>query len=281
MVIVAYRPMEKIEQRRLKPRPDPRPELQAEERQAYDALRTWRAERAKMEGIPPYMIASNRQLARMIRMRARSRTALTRIEGIGEAKAGKYGEGILSKAKPRRPLKAWSPKRARKILHFSGRAPLTLALKHSASKGGHIFRPLPGDRPADRAAAGPWSAVSGGHRRLGFRQVLSGSCRAYTAVKGRRASRQYRLAGHFVQTRRVRRPGRQLPLPLPCSDLESAHRGYGTTGSGSGPRPARKPGVVFQPCRPGLVGAATLLPSFMPMDPKDSFRAVSFQWSAF
>lgn len=94
-LIVAYRIPEKDGQRRSRTRTDPRTELQAEEKQAYDALRAWRAERAKTEGIPPYMIASNKQLAKMIRMRARSRTALTRIEGIGEARATKYGDDIL------------------------------------------------------------------------------------------------------------------------------------------------------------------------------------------
>ncbi len=95
MLIVAYRMMEKDGPRRPRTKPDPRAELQAEEKQAYDALRTWRAERAKAEGIPPYMIASNKQLATMIKMRARSLSALGRIEGIGEAKIAKYGEEIL------------------------------------------------------------------------------------------------------------------------------------------------------------------------------------------
>ena len=94
-LIVAYRMMEKDGPRRSRTKPDPRAELQAEEKQAYDALRVWRAERAKAEGIPPYMIASNKQLATMIKMRARSLTALRRIEGIGEAKIAKYGEEIL------------------------------------------------------------------------------------------------------------------------------------------------------------------------------------------
>ncbi len=45
-----------------------------------------------MEGIPPYLIATNKHLAKMIRLKAATRSALSGIEGIGEGKAAKYGE---------------------------------------------------------------------------------------------------------------------------------------------------------------------------------------------
>ena len=74
---------------------DPRQELDDTEKAAYEALRSWRAVQARKEGIPPYMIAANRQLARMIKKRARTKADLTAIEGIGEAKSSRYGEAIL------------------------------------------------------------------------------------------------------------------------------------------------------------------------------------------
>ena len=95
MVLLAYRSLADDERRRPIRSPDPRLELDATEREAFDALRTWRAARARVEGIPPYLIATNKQLAKMITLKATSRTVLSSIEGIGEGKAAKYGEEIL------------------------------------------------------------------------------------------------------------------------------------------------------------------------------------------
>lgn len=95
-LVLAYRLGADDVGKRPLPRRDPRREMAEYEKPAYDALKAWRAARAKAEGIPPYMIASNKQLAQMIKLRAATRTALTRIAGIGEAKAVKYGEEILA-----------------------------------------------------------------------------------------------------------------------------------------------------------------------------------------
>lgn len=94
-VVLAYRSQADDERRRASRGLEPRLELDKIERQAFDALREWRAARAKMEGIPPYLIATNRHLAKMIKLKAASRAALSGIEGIGEGKATKYGEEIL------------------------------------------------------------------------------------------------------------------------------------------------------------------------------------------
>jgi superfamily II DNA helicase RecQ len=95
-LVLAYRLAVDDRSRRPLSRPDPRRELAEDEKQAYDALKAWRAARARAEGIPPYMIASNKQLAQMIKLKSASRTALMRIEGIGEAKAAKYADDILA-----------------------------------------------------------------------------------------------------------------------------------------------------------------------------------------
>jgi superfamily II DNA helicase RecQ len=94
-VVLAYRSQADDERRRPGRGPDPRLELDDVEKGAFDALKEWRAARAKMEGIPPYLIATNKHLAKMIRLKASSRAALSGIEGIGEGKASKYGEEIL------------------------------------------------------------------------------------------------------------------------------------------------------------------------------------------
>lgn len=94
-LVLAYRSLSDDRRRRPGSTQDFRAELDENEREAFDALKAWRAARAKAEGIPPYMIASNRQLAKMITLRAASRSALSGIEGIGEARAARYGDEIL------------------------------------------------------------------------------------------------------------------------------------------------------------------------------------------
>lgn len=61
----------------------------------FNALRDWRAERAKRDGVPPYVVLTNRQLAAMVSQMPRSLSALGAIEGIGKAKMEKYGEELL------------------------------------------------------------------------------------------------------------------------------------------------------------------------------------------
>lgn len=61
----------------------------------YTTLREWRNDYAKSEGIPPYVIANNRQLAEIAKNRPDNIEKLKRIEGIGKSKMETYGELIL------------------------------------------------------------------------------------------------------------------------------------------------------------------------------------------
>jgi superfamily II DNA helicase RecQ len=61
----------------------------------FKELREWRAEHSKKDGIPPYIICNNMQLARITVARPLSLNALQEIEGIGKAKAEKYGKELL------------------------------------------------------------------------------------------------------------------------------------------------------------------------------------------
>jgi ribonuclease D len=58
-------------------------------------LRSWRGRTAKREGMPPYLICNNRQLAALAARRPDCVAALREIEGLGEAKAERWGEEIL------------------------------------------------------------------------------------------------------------------------------------------------------------------------------------------
>jgi len=62
----------------------------------FKKLREWRGETAKKEGVPPYIIFNNTQLARVAVSRPASLNALQEIDGIGEAKRSKYGPEILA-----------------------------------------------------------------------------------------------------------------------------------------------------------------------------------------
>jgi len=62
----------------------------------FNRLREWRGERCKAEGIPPYVICNNRQLAEVIRRRPSKLSELAEVDGFGEAKLKKYGADLLA-----------------------------------------------------------------------------------------------------------------------------------------------------------------------------------------
>lgn len=61
----------------------------------FKRLKEWRGERCKEEGVPPYIICTNIQLARVTVMRPASLNSLQSIDGIGKSKIEKYGKEIL------------------------------------------------------------------------------------------------------------------------------------------------------------------------------------------
>ena len=107
-ILIAYRLLAAGEKRKLDRRQDPRSELDDREKKAYDALRAWRSVRAKQDGLPAYMIATNKQFAQMIKHGAIDGAALSRVRGIGEAKIANYGEEIL-RAMSLQPKRSTNP----------------------------------------------------------------------------------------------------------------------------------------------------------------------------
>jgi ATP-dependent DNA helicase RecQ len=69
--------------------------LDEEGSRLFEALRAHRLELAQLEGVPPYVIASDRSLRELASLRPRRQEDLLLAHGIGEAKAQKYGEGFL------------------------------------------------------------------------------------------------------------------------------------------------------------------------------------------
>ncbi len=75
-------------------------ELLAESDMAlFNLLRDWRSQRCKKEGVPPYVVFTNRQLAEIVKKRPQSLADLTAIEGVGKAKADKYADEVLKISK--------------------------------------------------------------------------------------------------------------------------------------------------------------------------------------
>jgi ATP-dependent DNA helicase RecQ len=62
----------------------------------FEALRARRLELARAEGMPPYVVASDRTLRELAEVRPRSIAQLQEIYGIGPAKAARYGEELLA-----------------------------------------------------------------------------------------------------------------------------------------------------------------------------------------
>jgi ATP-dependent DNA helicase RecQ len=69
-------------------------------RDLFEALRAWRLEQARAQGVPAYVILHDRTLAAIAQARPGSIAALARIDGIGTAKLERYGEALLALARP-------------------------------------------------------------------------------------------------------------------------------------------------------------------------------------
>jgi superfamily II DNA helicase RecQ len=97
LVLITYREEEVKDKRSRgsRRRQDWRSELTEEEVVVFDGIRAWRAERAREEGVPPYLILTNRQLADIVRQRPGSLTALREIQGVGQVTCDKYGAALL------------------------------------------------------------------------------------------------------------------------------------------------------------------------------------------
>jgi len=60
------------------------------------ALRTWRSERSRRDGVPAYIVLSNATLTAIAAAQPRSLAMLRRVDGIGPVKLDLYGEEILA-----------------------------------------------------------------------------------------------------------------------------------------------------------------------------------------
>lgn len=62
----------------------------------FEALRAHRLVVARSESVPPFVVASDRTLRDMARIRPRTNAELLSVHGMGPVKAARYGDGFLS-----------------------------------------------------------------------------------------------------------------------------------------------------------------------------------------
>lgn len=70
-------------------------ELDEQGRKLFEALRGYRLRVASEEGVPPYIVASDRSLRDVAALRPRNLAELELAHGIGPSKAARYGKGLL------------------------------------------------------------------------------------------------------------------------------------------------------------------------------------------
>jgi DNA helicase-2/ATP-dependent DNA helicase PcrA len=62
---------------------------------AVAALKSWRLQRARRDGVPPYVVLHDRTIDEIARRRPRTTADLAGVSGIGPTKLGRYGAEIL------------------------------------------------------------------------------------------------------------------------------------------------------------------------------------------
>ncbi|MEO5327038.1 MAG: HRDC domain-containing protein [Magnetococcus sp. THC-1_WYH] len=73
-----------------------RKSLNAADIPMFNTLREWRAKKAREEGVPPYFVCTNKQLAEIVRLKPENMAALAKVDGFGEGRLKKYGQEILA-----------------------------------------------------------------------------------------------------------------------------------------------------------------------------------------
>lgn len=67
--------------------------------ECFEALRVLRAEIAKEEAVPPYIVFSDKTLVDMCIKLPFTREEMLRVSGVGEHKCEKYGERFITRIK--------------------------------------------------------------------------------------------------------------------------------------------------------------------------------------
>jgi ATP-dependent DNA helicase RecQ len=63
---------------------------------AFQALKSWRSEQARQQGVPPYVVFHDRTLMEIASRRPTTAAELAEVSGVGRAKLERYGSDVLS-----------------------------------------------------------------------------------------------------------------------------------------------------------------------------------------
>ena len=86
---------EKKERPPEKPRKAVAAELDGEAEEVFQRLRALRAQLARRQGVPAYVVFSDKTLRELAVSRPRTMGELRSVSGVGDAKAGRYGKAVL------------------------------------------------------------------------------------------------------------------------------------------------------------------------------------------
>ena len=86
---------EKKERPPEKPRKAVAAELDGEAEEVFQRLRALRAQLARRQGVPAYVVFSDKTLRELALSRPRTMGELRSVSGVGDAKAGRYGRAVL------------------------------------------------------------------------------------------------------------------------------------------------------------------------------------------
>ncbi|WP_411872655.1 DNA helicase RecQ [Vulcanococcus limneticus] len=71
-------------------------ELEGPGQRRFEALRSWRLQQAREQGVPPYVVFHDRTLIEIAAREPLSLEALASVAGVGQAKLDRYGEAVLA-----------------------------------------------------------------------------------------------------------------------------------------------------------------------------------------
>ena len=77
-------------------RPKPEPPTDPNDAALFEALRAWRLERSRADGVPAYVVSANAVLIALATQRPRNDAELLAVPGIGPAKLESYGSAMLA-----------------------------------------------------------------------------------------------------------------------------------------------------------------------------------------
>jgi len=92
-VLLDYDPLIETASRSVKA--EERENLDDIQKALFDRLKEWRKERAEKEGVPVYIVGTNKELADIAKAAPKTHEELKIIRGFGKSKVSKFGDEVI------------------------------------------------------------------------------------------------------------------------------------------------------------------------------------------